>query len=41
MTKNEANARAEALARQYGSHARVSVVPGFALSNPKSRSAQS
>ena len=32
LTKDEATARAGALARHYGSHARVSVVPGFVLS---------
>ena len=32
LTKDEAEARAAALARHYGSHARVSVVHGFELS---------
>ncbi len=41
LTKDEANARAEALAHHYGSHARVSVVPGFELSKLKSWSTQS
>ena len=41
LTNDEAHARAEALGRQYGSHARVSVVPGFELSKLKSWSAQS